>query len=278
MSRLARIFLVGLVSAAFVGCGRATREGRSLLINSLGMTFVRIPAGRFYLRSGALEPDVGKDDRSGPVTISQPYLLATHELTNALYRRFRPDHHSGEYEGDGKRWSLNDDAQPAVEVSWCDAMAFCNWLAALDAERSEGRSYRLPTEAEWEFAATAGRNWQYPWGNRWTPSRTVANLLEERTADGHAVAAPVGSYPPNPFGVFDMAGNVWEWCSDWYGPRSSQHRIDPAGPETGVGRIVKGASWDHHSHLKHRCASRDHLKPNSRWYDVGVRVVCEKKE
>jgi len=273
-----------------IGCLQQAEAGpdgshRRLLINSLDMTFAQIGSGTFRMGADPTEPDRPLDEYGGPVTIDRPFYLATHEVTNHLYRRFRPDHDSGDHGLGAKRQSLNQDAQPAVRVSWDDAAAFCQWLSRLEPERRAGRRYRLATEAEWEHAARARRGWRYPWGNHWPAKPDEANLLEEHTADGHAVAAPVGSYPPNPLGLYDMAGNVWEWCADWHAPlpRDPQTRtnprinprINPLGPPHGTARVVKGASWDHHSQLKHRCGSRDHLKPAGRWYDVGFRVVCE---
>ena len=276
------LHLLALTSTMLTGCGPIltnicshTISSRSAFTNNLGMAFVQIPAGDFHMGSIWDETGVPKDERGGPVTISRPFYLATRELTNAQYRQFRPAHDSSTYEREGQRRSLNGDCQPAVVLSWDDAQAFCAWLTRLDSERRAGRCYRLPTEAEWEYAARAGRGWRYPWGNHWPTQPDEANLLEEHTADGHAVAAPVGSYRPNPFGLYDMAGNVWEWCADWYAKLPTKHRTDPTGPGRGLGRVVKGASWDHHSQIKHRCAGRDYLSPQGRWYDVGLRVVCE---
>ena len=232
------------------------------LTNSIGMTFARVPAGTF--RMGRLPGETGAPtDREGErATIERPYLIGVHEVTNAQFRRFRPSHDSGYYDGRDASGTLDAADQPAVRVSWEDAMAFCEWLSERPAERAAGRSYRLPTENEWERAARGGHGWKYPWGDEWPVDPSAANLLEEATADGHAIAAPVGTYPPNPYGLHDLAGNVWEWVATDYAPNPSH-------------KIVKGASWDHHSRLRQRVAGRGHLPPDSAWYDVGFRIVCE---
>ena len=263
------------LAVAAGGCQPATQVAPALVTNSFGMVFVRIDPGRYHLQP---HPDAtgAPAGRSGPlVTISRPFYLARYELTNGQFRQFRPEHDSSEHLTRHGRFSLNGDRQPVVEVSWHDAVAFCRWLSARPTERAQGRHYRLPTEAEWEHAAASLRNWRYPWGQTWPARPDEANLLEEHTADGHVVAAPVGSYRPNPLGIYDMGGNVWEWCLDWYGPRQQLHRTDPVGPASGPGRVVKGASWDYHSQRHQRSSGRDHLKPEGRWYDVGFRLVAE---
>ena len=267
--------ILALILTILTGCGGVagphdppptapadTTELPERLTNSIGMAFTRIPAGSF--RSGRLAGENGSPtDRPGErAVIDRPYLMGMHEVTNAQFRRFRPEHDSGYYEGRDASGTLDADGLPAVRVSWNDAKAFCEWLSDQPAERAAGRTYRLPTEDEWERAARGGRGWKYPWGDRWPADPGGVNLLEEATADGHAMVAPGGSYPPNPYGLHDLAGNVWEWVAAEYAPRPAH-------------KIVKGASWDHHSRLRQRVAGRDHLPPASTWYDVGFRVICE---
>ena len=176
------------------------------------------------------------------VRITRGFWLYRHEVTNAQYRRFRPEHNSGEHDG----LSLDGDEQPVVQVSWADAKAYSDW--------AEGA---LPTEAQWEYACRAGSKTRYWWGDSEEEAGRHANV-SDRTAkarwdemvtfdtdDGHAATAPVGSYAANAFGLQDMLGNVCEWCADWYGfgYYAEAPRDDPAGPERGDCRVVRGGSW-----------------------------------
>ena len=204
--------------------------------NTIGMKFVKIPAGEFMMGAKYQKP-VHK------VRISKPFYMGAHEVTNEQYRRFRRDHNSREFEGN----SMNGDKQPVVYVSWNDATAFCEWLS-----RKEGIQCRLPTEAEWEYACRAGSSAPYPWGDEISAKR--CNFADKNSSfpwrdsnadDGHAVAAPVGTYLPNGFGLYDTIGNVWEWCQDWYGSGyyASSPKDDPTGPSSGSGRVSRGGSW-----------------------------------
>ncbi len=269
-----------LLLAWSAGCpgGGAPAEEDGRLVNSLGMAFTRIPAGTFWMGAKAEREGAPALEQGGRVRISEPYYLGIHEVTNEQFRRFRSTHDSGTHKVGGRVYSLDERRQPVVRVSWSEAVAFCEWLSERPAEKAAGRRYRLPTEAEWERAARGPEGWRYPWGEEWSKDRTKTNLLEEETKDGHVVAAPVGSYPPNPYGLHDMGGNVWEWTADVYAPLDlpeAKPAVDPTGPEDGTDRVVKSCSWNYHSGTKHWAAARDHLPADSRWYDVGFRIVCE---
>jgi len=174
---------------------------------------------------------------------------------------------------------------PLLLVSWHDAEAFCKWLSA-----KEGRTYRLPTEAEWEYAARAGT--KTPW---WTGADPTALATVGNTADavlrskvprakwaaawddGHAFLAPVGSFQPNAFGLYDMHGNVWEWCLDWYGADTYAKSPvdDPQGPATGSFRTIRGGGWWNDAR-QNRSAQRIYFKPTFRYCLLsGFRVVRE---
>ena len=234
------------------------------------MKLVLIPSGEFMMGSnkgGSSEKPVHR------VKITKPFYMGLHEVTNAQYRRFKPSHDSGKYKGH----SLDDDRQPVVRVSWNDATAFCGWLG-----RQTGRKVRLPTEAQWEYACRAGSDTVHPWGNQISAAhcnyadRNTSFSWRDKTADdGHAVTAPVGSYQPNGFGLYDMIGNVWEWCADWYDKDyyKSSPTDDPTGPRSGKSRVLRGGSWSN-APVGGRSAGRDRNRPGSADNNDGFRVAA----
>ncbi|MCB1866285.1 MAG: SUMF1/EgtB/PvdO family nonheme iron enzyme [Chromatiales bacterium] len=233
--------------------GLAVRE-ITYQVNSLDMDLVRIDAGAFIQ-----EPTFGaRPDRrawqrasrwyppSGPqahqVTVTRPYLIGAFEVTNAQFERFDPSHRDrrAEYQPANKPVY---DRHPAEPVSWTEAQAFCRWLS----ER-EGRLYRLPTEAEWELAAKAGTTARFYWGEAFW-DRSLANLgglhsnAETLREDSYKQTAPVGMYPANPWGLYDMLGNSYEWVADWWHEPHATDVVDPTGPDSGRLRMAKGGSW-----------------------------------
>ncbi len=257
--------------------------------NDLGMRFVLLPAGTFLM--GALRSEVADfrwaipqaDERPRHrVTISQPFYVSIYEVTNGQYRRFRPEHRSGEHEGH----DLDGVAQPAVRVSHTDALEFAAWLS-----REDGRVYRLPTEAEWEYFCRAGTTTRFAWGDALAESQFYANVWDARTKtefaglwesfpgdDGHRVSAPVGSYRPNPWGLYDVHGNVWEWCADWREREYTRDPVtDPTGPLTGEYRQKRGGSWNYNPR-RGRCADRGGDWPDARQIDTGFRLVSPCRE
>jgi formylglycine-generating enzyme required for sulfatase activity len=162
---------------------------------------------------------------------------------------------------------------PVDSVSFSDATDFCKLLSSRPAEAQAGRVYRLPTEAEWEYACRAGTTGPF----------AIAGLGQAGLTANHANIAgrqgrttPVGSFKPNGLGLFDMHGNVWEWCQDRYG-RYSGAAVDPTGPATGAERILRGGSWQNDATLC-RSSYREHLEPTKRTSSDGFRVVCEIKK
>lgn len=195
-----------------------------------GLEYVWIPPGKFQM--GAVPGDSEAVDREKPphwVEITRGFWLSRTPVTVAAYagsvgptgRKKMPD-----YPSFNPGWSKPD--HPMVKVTWDDAKDCCEWAGG-----------RLPTEAEWEYAARGGKEGLlYPWGNE-ISSENARYSPRDKTA-------PVGSYPANGFGLYDMAGNVWEWCSDWYDENyyhASTPR-DPKGPPSGIGRVLRGGSWD----------------------------------
>jgi len=159
---------------------------------------------------------------------------------------------------------------PVVLVSFDDAIAYCQWLS----EASE-RIVRLPTEAEWEKAARGGvEGSRYPWGDAIDSSR--CNYLEDPAAKRQRGTRPTGTYPPNGFGLCDVAGNVWEWVSDWYDSEyyGSGEMNDPRGPDHGSLRIVRGGAWMNDDVSMLRSAYRHKVPPDTYAYSIGFRIVC----
>ncbi|MGL4551860.1 MAG: SUMF1/EgtB/PvdO family nonheme iron enzyme [Gemmataceae bacterium] len=239
------------------------------LTNSLGMKLRRVGAGAFTMGTPGGPPKnradwLKRDEDESPahaVKISRPFLLGVHEVTNAQYERFDPGHKKLR----GTAGASKDDDGPVTLVTWQQAADFCEWLS-----KQEGKPYRLPTEAEWEYACRAGTTTDFSTGERLTAGQ--ANL-----APAKAGAVPVGRYPANPWGFHDMHGNVAEWCSDWCGPYDAATQTDPVGRADGHARAVRG--WSHlATHGQQaarfaRCANRSgHLPDDANAY-TGFRVV-----
>jgi formylglycine-generating enzyme required for sulfatase activity len=155
-----------------------------------------------------------------------------------------------------------------IFTSWNEASAFCLWLSQRD-----GREYRLPTEAEWEFAGRGTDGRIFPWGNQWDPHR--CNSAEE--GSDFDQTSPVTQFPAgaSPHGVLDMVGNVWEWCGDWYEPGygSGAERVNPVGPESGQYKVCRGGSWMNHGYSC-RVTMRARRAPDFSDAYLGFRVVC----
>lgn len=225
---------------------------------------VEIPAGEFVM--GSPEDEAGRDDDETQhrVRLSR-FLISRYPVTNRLYELFDPNHRQRRDE-----FSSEDD-QPVIWVNWYEAVMFCRWLGC-----------RLPTEAQWEYACRAGTT---------TPFNTGDNLTTEQ-ANYHGnypykdypkgkyleKTTPVGSYAPNAWGIYDMHGNVWEWCQDWYDGNyyeacKKQGTVaDPQGPESGSRRVLRGGSWFNFAH-DCRCAFRDYYGPDYRFSSIGFRLV-----
>ena len=157
---------------------------------------------------------------------------------------------------------------PVIGISWYEAYAYCKWLSA-----KTGKTYRLPTESEWEYAARGGlAGKKYPWGDS-EPDGTSCNY--GLAGDGYEYAAPVGTYPANGYGLYDMAGNVYEWCLDWYSDYTLSPLNDPGGPESGTERIIRGSSWALDDSNSIRCSFREKIGPGSRFENIGLRCVQE---
>jgi formylglycine-generating enzyme required for sulfatase activity len=245
------------------------------VINSLGMEFVLIPAGTFVMGSPIDEPHRHRDEVQHEVTITKPFYMQTTEVTLKQWRDLMGAKFFGLWRW---RWRGEGD-MPKVKVSWFDAVDFIEELN----ERKEG-IYRLPTEAEWEYATRAGSTTAYTWGKDIECSKAMYsnNSLKEGNCVEHVIAkgltedepAPVRRYPPNAWGLYDMHGNVWEWVQDWYGEYPTTAVVDPKGPDSGTIRVRRGGSWFRFG-WSCRSANRNTSHPGSKYNTLGFRVVRE---
>jgi len=265
-----------------------TEAATSLITNSIGMELKLIPAGEFLMGSRVSAAELAKrfDTKAENfedelprhhVELTNPFYLGVTEVTKGQFHQFvLADGYRTEAETDGeggfgfntatgefegphpkynwKNWGFpQTDDHPVVNVSWNDAQAFCKWLSA-----EEGVTYRLPTEAEWEYACRAGTTTMYQNGDDPEGLVSVGNVTDAsakselttyptlpylKASDGYAFTAPVGRFRANPWGLYDMHGNVYEWCQDWYGEYPNGDVDDPMGPLQGKGRVMRGGSF-----------------------------------
>ena len=220
--------------------------------DSIGMKFKLIPAGTFTMGEG------DQADRAHDVTLTKPFKMGVHEITQAQYEQVMGVNPS--------RFKGADN--PVENVSWDDAVEFCRRLSDLPAEKAAGNVYRLPTEAEWEYACRAGTTTMYSFGDDDSELGDYAWFLENSDKKPH----PVGSKQPNAWGLYGMQGNVAEWCQDWYGDYPSGSVTDPTGPVGGSFRVFRGGSWDYNA-VSCRSAYRNWCSPAYHsYYDLGFRV------
>jgi formylglycine-generating enzyme required for sulfatase activity len=227
--------------------------------DSLEPAMARIPEGWFWMGC-----QTGRDDER-PVhhVWIDAFELAAYQVTNADYARFlaATKHPQPLFWEDP---NFNHPQQPVVAPSWFDAVAYCEWLSKMT-----GHRYRLPTEAEWERAARGGVEGKlYPWGD--APPESLPNYAG-RWKTG---PEPVGLYPPNAYGLYNVGDNVHEWCADWYDPNyyARSPERNPQGPADGRRRASRGGSWRHHIKVA-RVAARSSIPPEFKYADYGFRVA-----
>jgi formylglycine-generating enzyme required for sulfatase activity len=281
--------------------------------NSIGMKLILIPAGEFLMGSDSSDPDASDDEfldkaagrkEKHRVRITQPFYLGIHEVTRGQFRRFVGEAgYQTEAEKDGKggygwneetkkfeqnpryTWQSpgfeQTDEHPVVNVSWNDAVAFAAWLS-----RKEGNTYRLPTEAEWEYACRAGTTTRYSCGDDPEGLAAVGNIADGTAKakypdwttiaarDGYIYTAPVGRFQPNQFGLYDMHGNVWESCSDGYAADYYKQSPvdDPPGAAGAAPPVIRGGSWLINPR-DCRSAHRVRSTPGYRSIHVGFRLA-----
>ena len=276
---------------------RASRMPAVVQLNN-GTELKLMPTGRFQMGSPRREPGRRANESQRTLTLQRPFYLGIHEVTNAQYRQFRKEHLSGVL---GEK-SLDLDRQPVVSVNWREAVEFCNWLSeqnrlppayvlngeAMVAANPMTTGFRLPTEAEWEWAArnengVASR--RYPWGPALPVAPNSGNYADmaaveliggaiEGYTDPYLVSAPVGSFAPNTLGLYDMGGNAAEWIHDFYTSYvdlSKQTDVDPMGPPSGQIHVVRGSHWRTANIAELRLAYRDGFDGRSQ--HVGFRVA-----
>ncbi|MBR4756770.1 MAG: SUMF1/EgtB/PvdO family nonheme iron enzyme [Bacteroidales bacterium] len=218
-----------------------------------------IPSGTFIMGSNG--EGFGQDEAPmHKVVISKDFRMSETEITNLQYEQFRPEHK----ELRGKDGFSSGDDEAVVNVSYDDALAYCKWLSS-----KTGKKYRLPTEAEWEYACRAGTDTPYYTGDT-LPGTMLKNQQTER--EPVPVSLEVGKDIPNAFGLHDMHGNVEEWCMDWYGDYPSRSLKNPGGPSRGLYRVTRGGS--HNTPAEYlRSANRSAAMPSDKHYQIGFRVV-----
>jgi formylglycine-generating enzyme required for sulfatase activity len=214
-----------------------------------------VPAGKFVM--GSPDSEKGRDKNEGPqheVTISRPFYMSVTEVTQAQYEAVM-----------GKNPSrFKGPTNPVDSVSWDDAVLFCVKLS-----EKTGKAFRLPTEAEWEYACRAGSTTRFSFGD----SDSVFGDYAWFGSNSGGKTNPVGRKKPNAWGLYDMHGNVYEWCADWYGSYSSGASTDPQGAGSGGNRVVRGGAWDYNDAGGFRCAYRINDDPTHRGGRRGFRCA-----
>lgn len=239
-------------------------------VNSLECSMLFVPSGEFIMGSDA--PDAPPNERPlTKVTVTRFYM-SRFPITNGEFEQFDQSHVRKRAPGAGDR-------HPVVYVSSLEATKFCQWLSS-----RERKKYRLPTEAEWEYAARGTDSRKYPWGNH-DKRGDLANFADKNTVfawsdreidDGYPESSPVGAFPfgAGPFGMEDLAGNVWEWCLDYLALYRGSPQLNPRGPANGAKRVYRGGSWkSRFSSI--RTTFRGANTPNYSCNDLGFRIVCE---
>jgi formylglycine-generating enzyme required for sulfatase activity len=252
------------------------------ILEALGFDpqMVRVPGGPFLMGSTyqeaqraiarGLKKDWAAWEHPQHTVELSNYFIGKYPITNTEYQTFVwATGHVSPPHWDRDKYPEGKGDHPVVNVSWEDAVAYCQWLSA-----RTGKPYRLPTEAEWEKAARGTDGRIYPWGD----SRDHKKLNSAKAGLGDTT--PVGQYSPagdSPFGAADMAGNIWEWCVDWFGSEEYQQRAspivkDPHGPENGTRRVVRGGAYLSHW-VYTRATVRYHHYPDARDSSLGFRVA-----
>jgi formylglycine-generating enzyme required for sulfatase activity len=244
-----RLALVVVAAALLAGTPGHAESPADVVTNSVGMRMVRVPPGSFVMGSPPGEPLRQEEERPHRVTLTRAFRIAATEVTERQWLAVIPQGRSP-HEGED---------QPVASLSWNEAREFC-----VELSRKEGKTYRLPTEAEWEYACRAGA----------TANATDLAAVAWYWDDSDGRTHPVALKAPNAWGLFDMLGNVAEWTMDVYAPYPREDVKDPTGPATGSTRVVRGGSWRSFPPAL-RCAARVGTPESYQLAHVGLRVVEE---
>jgi formylglycine-generating enzyme required for sulfatase activity len=232
--------------------------GDEFTIPALNLEMIWVQPGTFTMGSPTTEADRGKDETQHKVTLTNGFYLGKYEVTQSQYEAVM-NHNPSKFKSENR---------PVEMVSWNDAIEFCDKLTEIErmaGRLPEGMVYALPTEAQWEYACRAGTTTAYSWGDSITTDN--ANYR----SSGYSQTRDVGLYDANPWGFFDMHGNVWEWTADWYAAYSSGAQTDPEGAATGSIRVLRGGSWSLTGTYL-RSAGRLYDNPGNRGSPIGFRV------
>ncbi len=247
-----------------------TLKTGDVVTNSIGMKLGVLPPGSFSMGSPETEEKRSGDESTHAVRLSKPAFMGIYEVTQAEFQSVMETNPSG---------ITDSDRLPVQNISWEQAVAFCRKLSELPEEKSTGRVYRLPTEAEWEYACRAGSTTPTSVGAEITSSQANfdGNYPYGTSTTGTFLGKPqeVGSYEPNAWGLYDLHGNVWEWCSDWYAADyySNSDAEDPQGPDNGISHVIRGGSWYNFGYVL-RSAYRSEFTPPLEANIYGFRVVA----
>ena len=278
------VFSIVISAASFLGCTtEQTRDPNEIDLGSgITMKFKLISSGTFIMGSPTNEPDRGDDEIQHMTTISKDFYMGIHEVTQAQYKRIT-GHNPSYFIPTQTKYSSgypNTDDHPVEQVNWYEAVEFCNILSrqqgltpvytidknTIDPNNRNSNDelrwlvtpdwgangYRLPTEAEWEYACRAGTTGMFYWGNSYDEEQIGKFAWFYRNTDPDLWTNPhaekggpqrVGMKTPNAFGLYDMSGNVWEWCWDWHGNYSTEPQTDPKGSDFGTLRLLRGSPW-----------------------------------
>jgi eukaryotic-like serine/threonine-protein kinase len=274
---IAVVLCLLLCVAALPLAGAGDEPAKDEITNSIGMKLKLIPAGKFLM--GSPKDEKGRYDDEGPqhtVEITRPFYLGVYPVTKGQFAAFVKDagyQTEAEQAGEKQTWQNpgfekydQSDDDPVTLVSWNDAVKYCGWLS-----KKEKKTYQLPTEAQWEYACRAGTTTAYSFGDDPKDFGDYAWYINNSGDHTH----PVGGKKPNPWGLYDMYGNVFQRCQDGYGPYPSADSKDPQYTNKTDDRVERGGSWNG---IPGQCRSafRLHGAPGNRYNIIGCRVcLCQ---
>jgi formylglycine-generating enzyme required for sulfatase activity len=268
----------------------SSNGNRTFTVNGVSFEMIAVKSGTFTMGATSEQgSDADSDERPTHSVALSDYYIGKYEVTVAQFREFinetnyrtDADKDGGSYIWNGSSWEKRngvnwkcdasgkmrgswEDNHPVIHVSWNDAKAYCEWLS-----RKTGQSFRLPTEAEWEYAARGGNKSR---GYKYSGGSNINDVAWYTSTTNDSGTKPVGTKSPNELGIYDMSGNVWEWCQDWYGDYSSGSQYNPSGPSSGSYRVLRGGSWSHDAKYC-RVSDRSYSTPDLRSRYLGFRVV-----